>query len=62
MHPETPGGRSGILRAPSWPDDLARRVVFTGLGLFLGVARVSHFVATEAFRAPVPPWMPGRTS
>lgn len=39
-------------------DDLPRAAVRVTLGLFLGLAGVSHFLATDAFRAQVPPWMP----
>jgi uncharacterized membrane protein len=39
-------------------DDLPRGVVRVALGLFLGLAGVSHFVAPDGFRAQVPPWMP----
>ena len=58
MEPVPAGDRSGAPGGPSGPNGLPRSVVRTGLGLFLLFAGISHFVATDAFRAQVPPWMP----
>ncbi|MFO8076727.1 MAG: hypothetical protein R6T85_11490 [Egibacteraceae bacterium] len=38
----------------------ARHVVRAGLGVFMIVAGVGHLVATEAFLAQTPPWLPAR--
>ncbi len=45
---------------PGAPGRAARHTVRVALGVFMLVAGVGHFTATEAFLAQTPPWLPAR--
>ena len=47
-------------RPPGALGRAARHAVRVALGVFMIVAGVGHFTATEAFLAQTPPWLPAR--
>ena len=54
----TEGRPPGRQHAAGRTVDLPRSAVRLVLALFLAGAGISHFTATDAFRAQVPPWVP----
>ncbi len=47
-----------VLNPDLAPSSLTRAVVRLAMAAFFAVAGMGHLVATESFRAQVPPWMP----